>query len=87
MTTVAPPQSGAFSLGKPNHPFEESYSALILAAATFPRATHRKSRKTRVRRAEMDAATAAIQAVADEVKVKQRSQKIDRSGATALDLR
>jgi hypothetical protein len=27
----------------------------------------------------MDAAIAAIQAVADEVKVKQRSQKIDRS--------
>jgi hypothetical protein len=38
-----------------------------------------KSRKTRARHAEMDAAFAAIRAVADEVKTKRRSQKVNRA--------
>ena len=42
-------------------------------------AKRRKWRKTRAQHAEMDAAIAAIEAVADEVKTKQQSQKIDRS--------
>jgi hypothetical protein len=42
-------------------------------------AKRRKSRKTRAQHAEIDAAIAAIKAVADEVKAKRRSQKVDRS--------
>jgi len=42
-------------------------------------AKRRKSRKTRAQYAEMDAAIAAIKAVADEVKPKRRSQKINRA--------
>jgi hypothetical protein len=38
-----------------------------------------KTSKTRARYTEMDAAIAAIRAVADEVKPKRRSQKVNRA--------
>jgi hypothetical protein len=43
------------------------------------KAKPRKSRKQRARHVDMDAAIAAIQAVADEVKAKRRSQKFKRA--------
>jgi hypothetical protein len=46
---------------------------------TKGKAKPRKSRKQRSRLAEMDAAIAAIQAVANEVKAKRRSQKVKRA--------